>query len=315
MRKIYILISIFTLLFLSIFVISGILAPKTVSVNTITPNFIDYKLMSSATGTIKSSEKIQIKFDFDVVIAKFYKQVGDNVKPGDLLFTIDKEKTIDLLKKTYSEQELIIYKDLIDTFKLDYVSNYNGVISNINSSKIIYSGNSIVDISNGSGFIASVNVLEKDIANIEVGQIAEITGDAFNNKIYYGKVISIAEEATKSNNGNKNETTVNVILSVENKDNKLKTGYNVKANIIYASIENAATIPYEALKEDDKSCYIYKLFNKEFLYKSRVEVIAEENDYVVINGNINENTEICISNSNIDEKITRVNVVQKGIKY
>ena len=77
----------------------------------------------------------------------------------------------------------------------------------------------------------SLIVLEKDIANIELGQEADITGEALNG-VYKGKVISIANEATKNYAANKNETTVNVILSIEDQSKKLKSGYNIKANII-----------------------------------------------------------------------------------
>ena len=314
MRKFYILISIFTFLFLSIFVISNFISPKVVNVNSMSPNFVDHNLTATASGTIKSSEKIEIKLDFDVVIKEFKIKVGDKIKQGDILFIIDKERTLNLLKEIYSEQEIEIYKTYIDSYKFEYISEYNGVVSKVNLSETISAGESIVDISSGSGFIASVNVLEKDIANIELGQEADITGEALDG-VHKGKVISIANEATKNNAANKNETTVNVILSIEDQSKKLKSGYNIKANIIYAKIKNAATIPYEALKEDEKSYYIYKLYNNEFIYKSRVDVIAETNDYVIINGNIGKNTKICITNNEINENITRVNVISEGIKY
>ena len=315
MRKIYILIFIFVLLFIGMITGSTLISSNTVDVDVITPNFVDYNLTASASGTIKSSNKIGIKLDYNVVIKEYKVKIGDKVNSGDILFIIDKEKTIELLKTSYSDQEISIYQNYINSFSFEYFSNYDGVISNINTNKTINAGENIVEISSGSGFIASVNVLEKDITNIELGQVAEITGEALGDNVYNGKVVSIANEATKNNSNNKTETTINVILSVDDPDNKLKSGYNIKANIIYGKINNAITVPYETLNQDEKSYYVYKLYNNEFLYKSRVEVICEDKDFVVINGNIKENTIIGITNENLKENITRVNVLQKGIKY
>lgn len=315
MKKLLILSICFLIALVGILLIPTLSDYDAVDIQTVTPNIIDYELKSTATGTIKKSDEINIELEFDVVIDKFNKSVGDTVKKGDLLFTIDKEKTIELLSSIYSTEEIALYQDYIDSYPLEYRSEYNGIVTNVNDSSTVYAGNPIIEMSTGSGYIASVFVTEKDIFNISLGQNAEISGDAFGDKTYKGRIVSIADTAAEHTIGNKKETSVNVIIEILNPDNALKAGYNVTAEIIYAKIEDAVTIPYESLREDDDSYYVYKLYNNSFVYKSRVDLLYEDKDFVVVNGKINENSEICITNKAISDKIVYVNVVNEGIKY
>lgn len=314
MKKYLFLFGCFAAVIAITIVLSITLIPSSIDVNTVYPNIIDYNLKCSAKGTIKSTKKIEINYNYDIVVKQFHKQVGDSVSVGDVLFTIDKEKTIEMLKNTYSSEELALYSEYINSFPLEYKSEYDAVITKINEKYNISGGENIIELSAGSGFVADVFVSEKDIANIFVGQEVEIIGDAFKNKSYKGLVEYIADTATeKAVNGQK-ETVVNVKISISNPDNSLKTGYNIKADIFYGKIKNAVAIPYEALREDETSYYVYKLY-KNFAVKSRVEVILEDNDFIIINGSLDENSQLCITKEFTNDNYQSVNVINEGIKY
>lgn len=315
MKRFIILFVIFICALISIISLPNFLATKPIDMQTITPNIIDYNLNATATGTIKESDNINITIEFDIVIKEFLKKVGDTVEEGDVLFKIDKQETLKLLSNTYSDAEISLYKDYINTFPLEYISEYNGIVTQINEEKIIYANNNIMQLSTGSGYVANVYISEKDISNICIGQTASISGVAFGDKVYTGKVAKISKDATEQTINNKKETVVKAQINISNPDDKLKSGYNIKAQITNGKIKNAITIPYEALREDEDSYYVYKLFNDNYVYKSNVKVVFEDDDYVIINGNIDSKTKLGITNNAIEDKIVRVNVINKDIKY
>jgi len=314
LKKLVILCSVFIITILIITLLSTINFINPINVAAVTPKINDYELTCTATGTIKSTEKIDINFEYDVVIKKICKNVGEKVKVGDTLFIIDKEKTIELLKETYSESELALYKDYINNYPTEVKSEFDATVKKVNLNKEIKARENVMELSSGSGYIANVYVLENNISDIELGQAVTITGDAFKEKEYKGIVTFISDVAEEQLIGNQKETAVNVKIEIQNPDEDLKSGYNIKANICYGVIKNAISIPYEALKEDSNSYYVYKLFDN-YAYKSKVDIVLEDKDFVIVNGNINDSTKLCIINNNTNDNFALVNVTNEGITY
>lgn len=109
------------------------------------------------------------------------------------------------------------------------------------------SGVAIVDIADTSEMLAVVDVDETDIAKIEVGQLVEVTVQAYPDELFEGKVTKIAPQSVTD----QNVTTIPVTVQIDMPDARLKPGMNVSCDFIMGKVEDALKVPNEAIKETD----------------------------------------------------------------
>jgi len=88
------------------------------------------------------------------------------------------------------------------------------------------------------------NVSEADIGKIQNGQRAFFTVDAFPNQSFEGVVSQVRNEPITNNN----VVTYNVVVSIDNKDNKLKPGMTAEVKIIVAEKKDVKRVPISALR-------------------------------------------------------------------
>ena len=120
------------------------------------------------------------------------------------------------------------------------------------------SGSIIKDAQTGQMWVQTF-VNEKDISNVKIGQIAEITGDAFPNCIYTGEVKTIADMATKIQVGNAMKTMVQVDIEIVDADDTLKAGFTANAKVKTSEEKEMTIIPYDVINQDKIGEYVYVL--------------------------------------------------------
>ncbi len=116
-----------------------------------------------------------------------------------------------------------------------------------------------------------VYVPEQDISKVKIGQSAEITGDAFPDKVYQGTVDKISDVAMKIQSG---KTAVEVSVGIDSPDEILKHGYTASVKLHTSEPSLMNVIPYEAVEQDDNGEYVYYLKNGR-AYKRYVETGRE----------------------------------------
>ena len=200
------------------------------------------------------------------VIKDLRVKVGDTVNIGDTLLTVEPVKT-DL----FSEDTISVYASLYGNAEEEKtssdVSSETKIITAPISGKVVslsvaedeYADptKAMMVISGELGLQLRLNVSESKIADIEIGQKAEITGSGFKNSIYYGTVKSIASEAKQIITTTGQENIVEVVLSIENPGEDIKPGYSANGKIVISESETFV-VPYEAVQaEEDGSEYVY----------------------------------------------------------
>jgi HlyD family secretion protein len=85
---------------------------------------------------------------------------------------------------------------------------------------------------------------EADVGRISAGQEATFTVDAFPNRTFASKVLSVRNVATTT----QNVVTYEVILSAPNPDQKLRPGMTATTSIVTASVKDALLVPNAALR-------------------------------------------------------------------
>ncbi|MGD8191395.1 efflux RND transporter periplasmic adaptor subunit [Brevibacillus ginsengisoli] len=102
----------------------------------------------------------------------------------------------------------------------------------------------VMDNSNSGNLEVLAQVSETDIGKVKEGLSATYTSNSYPDKKFTGKVTLVYPEATTDSG----VTTYKVLLSVDNKENLLKTGMSVNANMEVGTHINVLYIPAAALK-------------------------------------------------------------------
>ncbi len=88
------------------------------------------------------------------------------------------------------------------------------------------------------------SVVEADIAKVQEGQKVYFSVDSFPDETFEGKVVQVRNNPIKTSN----VVTYEVIISVDNKDMKIKPGMTANVEIITADKKNAKLVPNKALR-------------------------------------------------------------------
>lgn len=105
-------------------------------------------------------------------------------------------------------------------------------------------GTPIVDIADMRTVYIEAGIDEIDIGKIQLGQTAGVTAEAYPQLKFKGKIVRIAPEARIE----QNVTLFDVIVEVENREGKLKSGMNSNLEITIVNRENVLLVPAIALQ-------------------------------------------------------------------
>jgi multidrug efflux pump subunit AcrA (membrane-fusion protein) len=144
-------------------------------------------------------------------------------------------------------------------------------------------------------------VSERDISKVKIGQIAEVRGDAFPDKIYTAEITSIYPTATKVTAGSVTKTVVEVWAEITGADESLKSGFTAQVTIKVGDTEEKRLLPYEAVDQDE---------NGEFVWVSDNGKAAKR--YIVTGEELPDGVEIVAGLSDNDEIIKIPDGVSEG---
>ena len=110
-------------------------------------------------------------------------------------------------------------------------------------------GTVLLTVSDLSKMQAEVEVDETDIVNVELGQQAEVTIDAYPDTIFQGFASEIGNSPIISSLGSAGEEAVDfkVVIDLNDLPPGLKPGLSTTADIVTKSLERALSIPIQAL--------------------------------------------------------------------
>ena len=151
-----------------------------------------------------------------------------------------------------------------------------------------------------------MNIDELDISNVEVGQQVEVVADAFEDKMFTGKVTNISLEGSSSNGVTYYPVTVTL-----DEVGGLLPGMNVEGTIIVDSAEDALAVPADALQRGNR---VYVKDETVTEAQGRVpagfrEVEVETGlisaDYVeIVSGDLKENDEVYLAETSVSTEDT-----------
>lgn len=209
-------------------------------------------------GVVETDNTDHVYLKLPCVADTVYVREGDAVKKGDVLFTVDKEATVQTLAS--SGGSLGIDPDDID-IDTKVTAPISGVINtlNVEEGTAVSVSKPCVVISSNDQLMVRVEIGERDIKNVRVGQTARIRGAAFSKEAYSGTVKSVSSTA-KQPYGTATETVVEAVVSIDPSalDESLRLGLTATADIVIDEQESGLMVPYDAVLQDDRDReYVY----------------------------------------------------------
>ncbi|MCR5504259.1 MAG: efflux RND transporter periplasmic adaptor subunit [Elusimicrobiaceae bacterium] len=163
-----------------------------------------------------------------------------------------------------------------------------------------------------------VNISEADISKIKEGQRANFNIDAFPTTTFEGKVTQVRNAATTISN----VVTYTVVVSVDNSEMLLKPGMTANVAIITAEVNNALSVPNQALRfvppdnakiagskegqrKNFKAQGVWRQNKDGSIFMTEVKTgITDGNRTEIISDGITENTPIIVANADPKSKNT-----------
>ena len=148
-------------------------------------------------------------------------------------------------------------------------------------------GKQCMQIADLSKMKVTVQVGEKDIAKIAVGQSANVTYPAFPDIVSQGTVTAIASVAnTDSSYGGGGSVTFNVDILIESPDAQLKPGMTAEVSVVTEKLDDVVMVPTMALMtEDGENYYVNLATDSEGKETRRVQVtVVTQNDNEAVIG-------------------------------
>lgn len=147
-------------------------------------------------------------------------------------------------------------------------------------------GKQCMQIADLSKMKVTVQVGEKDIAKIAVGQSANVTYPAFPDIVSQGTVTAIASVANSDAANGGGIVTFNVDILIEAPDARLKPGMTAEVSVVTEQLDDVVMVPTMALMtEDGEHYYVNVATNDEGKETRRVKVtVVTQNDNEAVVG-------------------------------
>ncbi len=147
-------------------------------------------------------------------------------------------------------------------------------------------GKQCMQIADLSKMKVTVQVGEKDIAKIAVGQSANVTYPAFPDIVSQGTVTAIASVANSDAANGGGSVTFNVDILIEAPDSRLKPGMTAEVSVVTEQLDDVVMVPTMALMtEDGEHYYVNLATDDEGKETRRVKVtVVTQNDNEAVVG-------------------------------
>lgn len=221
----------------------------------------EYRETVSGSGSFTYLGQREITSSLPLVIEKFSVKVGDEVEVGDEIATIDRKSSAALIESLGQVRMLAIPASNLETAIAMIPEKITGdcagrVISTAPSGTAIQSGSSIASVSKTEDLSVTAAISELDIAKVSLGQKALIILAAYPDETFSGTVTDIAQTARDQYSGAVLETVVDVTVTPDTPDERLKSGLSADVEIVLEDPREICVVPYSAIGQDDDGEYV-----------------------------------------------------------
>lgn len=190
------------------------------------------------------------------IIETIHVELGANVQKGDKLLTVRKS----------------------DDTRQDIVANISGVVlaTYVKPGDHADRLRSLMSIVNLDKLRATVDVYEKDIGFVKIGQKVEIQSIAFSEKKFIGEVVYISPQVEEESQA------IKVRINVDNSEHLLRLGMFISGELISESENEAIAVPVAAIQELNNENIVFVVSGNNKFVMTDVALGQRFSDYVEI---------------------------------
>ena len=251
------------------------------------------------------------------IVQYVFVREGDHVNVGDVIMITAETKAdielADIYSAALSENGdigSIVKKTLDKEISItSYTAEISGIIHNITAevNGIYTKGSSMFEIyQDNTTFEIEADVPASVIGKVEVGQSVEIDVRAMPYMVK-GEVKEIDNYAKQTGSAFEKETTVKVIISVENNYSDLKSGYTADCKIKVQEKDNVLLVPFSSVEADENGETFVYILNSNKCEKHIVVCGEEYSGGIEIVDGLKSGDIVVYDVSGIDE--TKENVI------
>lgn len=230
----------------------------------ISPTEVYYSESVNTSGTLCYIGQGDVTSALPLVLSEFEVEEGDHVEVGDVIARVDRKASETFISSLGKVSQLAAATASLSTamslIPEEITADRSGtVISTAGAGAAVESGTSIATIAGTDSLVLTSAVSELNIARIQPGQPVEFTLSAYPDDIFTGTVSKIAGSARSQYSGAVLETVVDVLISPDTTDPRLRSGLTADVRFQLSDPRKICVLPYNAIGQDEEGEYVYLL--------------------------------------------------------
>lgn len=230
----------------------------------ISPTEVYYSESVNTSGTLCYIGQGDVTSALPLVLSEFEVEEGDHVEVGDVIARVDRKASETFISSLGKVSQLAAATASLSTamslIPEEITADLSGtVISTAGAGAAVESGTSIATIAGTDSLVLTSAVSELNIARIQPGQPVEFTLSAYPDDVFTGTVSKIAGSARSQYSGAVLETVVDVLISPDSTDPRLRSGLTADVRFQLSDPRKICVLPYNAIGQDEEGEYVYLL--------------------------------------------------------
>lgn len=230
----------------------------------ISPTEVYYSESVNTSGTLCYIGQGDVTSALPLVLSEFEVEEGDHVEVGDVIARVDRKASETFISSLGKVSQLAAATASLSTamslIPEEITADRSGtVISTAGVGAAVESGTSIATIAGTDSLVLTSAVSELNIARIQPGQPVEFTLSAYPDDVFTGTVSKIAGSARSQYSGAVLETVVDVLISPDSTDPRLRSGLTADVRFQLSDPRKICVLPYNAIGQDEEGEYVYLL--------------------------------------------------------
>ena len=230
----------------------------------ISPTEVYYSESVNTSGTLCYIGQGDVTSALPLVLSEFEVEEGDHVEVGDVIARVDRKASETFISSLGKVSQLAAATASLSTamslIPEEITADRSGtVISTAGAGAAVESGTSIATIAGTDSLVLTSAVSELNIARIQPGQPVEFTLSAYPDDVFTGNVSKIAGSARSQYSGAVLETVVDVLISPDTTDPRLRSGLTADVRFQLSDPRKICVLPYNAIGQDEEGEYVYLL--------------------------------------------------------
>lgn len=230
----------------------------------ISPTEVYYSESVNTSGTLCYIGQGDVTSALPLVLSEFEVEEGDHVEVGDVIARVDRKASETFISSLGKVSQLAAATASLSTamslIPEEITADRSGtVISTAGAGAAVESGTSIATIAGTDSLVLTSAVSELNIARIQPGQPVKFTLSAYPDDVFTGTVSKIAGSARSQYSGAVLETVVDVLISPDSTDPRLRSGLTADVRFQLSDPRKICVLPYNAIGQDEEGEYVYLL--------------------------------------------------------